>query len=300
VQVAEVREDSVAGVQLTAEIVGAATSASEKLRLPPASAPVMIAAASAVMLPAVAVNVAAVAPAGTTTVAGTATAAWLDAAVTVLPPAGAGLDSDTVQRAVPPEETVCGLHASADRLAGAQSVSPVDTDAPFRVAVMTAGPSPVTRPALQVKLAETEPAGTTAEGGTLTAAWFVERATETPPAGAGWGNVTVQFAVEEEDRSVGVQLSEETTAEAAKASENDLALPFSVAVSSAFPPAVIAPAAAENVPEAVPSGTAIAAGTVTAGLSLLMETLAPPPAAGLLSVTVQLAAAAEFRTAGVQ
>lgn len=254
--------------------------------------------ASALTLPAVAVNVVVLAPAGTATVPGADTAASLDAIVTVLPPAGAALDSVTVQSAVPPEDRLSGLHASADRVAGPRSVRAVDTEEPFKLAVTTAEPSAEIKPALAVKLPETEFAQRSTVAGTLTAALLDESAMETPPGGAGWGKVTVQLAVEEEDSTVGVQLNEDTTAEAVKASENDLVLPFSVAVSTAAPSAVIVPALAENVAEVDPAGTVIAAGTVTAGLSLLREMPAPAAAAGLVSVTVQLAAAAELRDAG--
>jgi hypothetical protein len=64
-------------------------------------------------VPAVAVKLAEVAPAGTVTEAGTDRAELLDESVTVAPPAGAACDSVTAQVEVPPEVTVVGVHCAA-------------------------------------------------------------------------------------------------------------------------------------------------------------------------------------------
>jgi hypothetical protein len=66
-------------------------------------------------LPAVAVNVAVLEPAGTMTAAGTASAARLLESVTVAPPVATGCDIVTVHVAVPPGVRVDGVHVTEVR-----------------------------------------------------------------------------------------------------------------------------------------------------------------------------------------
>jgi hypothetical protein len=65
-------------------------------------------------------------------------------------------------------------------------------------------------PATAVKVDEAEFAGMATEAGTDKTAWFEERATETPFAGAGPESVTVQSALVFAVRLVGEQLSDES------------------------------------------------------------------------------------------
>jgi hypothetical protein len=73
------------------------------------------------MLPAVAVNVAELAPAGTVAVAGTVNPSVLLESETDAPPAPAVLDSVAVQVDVPPEARLVGVHDSRLRVTGAIS-----------------------------------------------------------------------------------------------------------------------------------------------------------------------------------
>jgi hypothetical protein len=89
----------------------------------------------AVTVPAVALKVVLVKPAGTVTDAGTVRAALLAPNDTTCPPVGAALFWLTVQVLDAPEFTVDGEQASADNTAGATRVRLAVCDPPFRVAV---------------------------------------------------------------------------------------------------------------------------------------------------------------------
>ena len=82
--------------------------------------------------PAVAVNVALEAPAGTVAEAGTVTKALFDDSATIAPPANAGNSSVTVQVELPPDATLAGEHCNADTvMTGGASVSDVDAEVPL-------------------------------------------------------------------------------------------------------------------------------------------------------------------------
>ena len=59
-------------------------------------------------------------------------------------------------------------------------------------------------PAVAVKFADEDPAGTITEADTLTIGLLLESDTIAPPAGAGWAKVTVQVEVLDEFRLVGL------------------------------------------------------------------------------------------------
>ena len=67
-----------------------------------------------------------------------------------------------------------------------------------------------------VKVADVETAATVTEGATVSDALEFERATLAPPAGAGCVSVTVQVLEELAPMPVGLQASDETSADAAR------------------------------------------------------------------------------------
>jgi hypothetical protein len=145
----------------------------------------------------VTVNDTLVAPAGTTTVAGTVAAAGLpDPNVTVRPPVGAALAIFTVP--------VTGLPPtieSADRpmlvTAGGRTVilNPTDVNPVFRAAIVTFVLA-ATVPVFVVRLADVVPAGIVIEAGTAARVVLLDvRFTTNPPIGAGLSRVTVPVPV---------------------------------------------------------------------------------------------------------
>jgi hypothetical protein len=134
---------------------------------------------------AVAVNVADDAAEGTVTEAGTGNAAVLvDESVATLPPAGAGCVSVTVQVVSVPEVTLAGTHATEETLALGVTVTSAELLSP-RVAVRVTVWDVATEPAVTVKAADIDVAGTATEPGTgIAVALLEESATTLPPAGA--------------------------------------------------------------------------------------------------------------------
>jgi hypothetical protein len=101
VQVEEPPGVRLAGEQLSDDSAAGAVRFSEKVREPPLSEAVMVAAASAATVAAVAVNPPEVDPAATVTEAGTLSEALLSERATETPPAGAAALSVTVHELVP-------------------------------------------------------------------------------------------------------------------------------------------------------------------------------------------------------
>ena len=117
VQVAVVFEARLAGEHWSDETLaaacGGATVIEAVLELPLSEA-VIVAVTLAVTVPVVAVNVAVLEPAGTSTEAETATALLPLDSPTEEPPAGAACDSVTVQLEVPPDVTAVGEHCKEE------------------------------------------------------------------------------------------------------------------------------------------------------------------------------------------
>ena len=86
---------------------------------------------------------------------------------------------------------------------------------PFNDAVTIAVWLVGTVPALALKLAAEDPAGTITDAGMLMAVLLLESATEEPPAGAAFDTVTVQAEVPPEATLVGVHCRLETVTDGA-------------------------------------------------------------------------------------
>jgi hypothetical protein len=92
----------------------------------------------AIVAAAVALKIAAVAPAATVTVPGTVSKALLLASVTVEPPAGAVCVSVTVQLLTAPCPRLVGVHATPDTCTGASKLIVAVCELPPSVAVTVA------------------------------------------------------------------------------------------------------------------------------------------------------------------
>jgi hypothetical protein len=136
-------------------------------------------------VPAVAVNIAEVAVAGTVTDAGTGSAVVLfEASVTVLPPVGAGKVRVTVHVVEPPGLRLVGLQTS-DETAGFGVTVTVAVVLPPSVAVWVTVCDVATEPAVAVNVVEVVVAGTVTDTGTGRAVvLFEESVTVLPPVGA--------------------------------------------------------------------------------------------------------------------
>jgi len=96
---------------------------------------VTVALPSGVIVPAVAVNVAAVELAATVTEAGTVNVALFDDNATLTPPAGAACDTVTVQFVLALDVIVEAAHCREDTLTGSCRVSVAGTENPLSEAV---------------------------------------------------------------------------------------------------------------------------------------------------------------------
>jgi hypothetical protein len=140
----------------------------------------------------------------------------------------------------------------------------------------------VTEPAVAVKVAVVEPAGTVTEAGTVRAALLSLRLTAVPPVEAARDRVTVHEEVAPDETDVGEHCRLEIVrlAGGVTVSENVLEEPLRVAVE------VTEPAVAVNAAAVEPAGTVTDAGTVKAELLSVTATVVPPVGAARESVTV--------------
>ena len=161
---------------------------------------------------AVATNVAVVADAGTVTEAGTETTeVTLLERVTLEPPAGAALESVTVQVVVEEAGRLVPAHCRELSVTMVSAVTVIVTGllVPLREDVITEVWSEETAAAVAVKVAEEAAAGTVTEEGTVnTEVTLLERATLEPPAGAALESVMVQVVVDDADTVVLVHCRE--------------------------------------------------------------------------------------------
>ena len=300
VQALVAAEPKVVGLQVTEASATGADKVNETVGEALPRVAVSTAVPFALMVPAVAVKLAEVAPATTVTVAGTLRAGLLLDSPTLVPPAGAALVRVTVQALVAAEPKVVGLQVTEASATGADKVNETVGEALPRVAVSTAVPFALMVPAVAVKLAEVAPATTVTVAGTLRAGLLLDSPTLVPPAGAALVRVTVQALVAAEPKVVGLQVTEASATGADKVNETvGEALPR-VAVSTAVPFALMVPAVAVKLAEVAPATTVTVAGTLRAGLLLDSPTLVPPAGAALVRVTVQALVAAEPKVVGVQ
>ena len=160
--------------------------------------------------PAIAVNVAVVAPAMAVTDAGTETFALLELSAMDAPEDGTGLVKVTIQEDVPPEFSDAGLQLNAETWESVASVREAEAVPPFSEAVIWAEPSVVNDPAVAVKLAVVAAAAAKTDAGTETLALFEVSAIEAPELGAGWLRVTTHAEAPPGFSEDGVQLKAET------------------------------------------------------------------------------------------
>ena len=156
---------------------------------------VIIAEAEEVMTVVLAVNAALVVAAATVTDAGTVKIPLLEERETVVAPDGALPDNAIVQVVLAFEARLDAAHCSEDSVKGACKLMVVVAEPPLRVAVMVALPFDVTVPAVAVKLAVDEFAGTDTEAGTVNAALFDDSDTVVLPLAVEFDKVTVQALV---------------------------------------------------------------------------------------------------------
>jgi hypothetical protein len=161
-----------------------------------------------VMVPAVAVKFADVAPDATVAVGGTVNAARLLESETVIPPVPAACESVTVHAAIPPALRLEGLHETRLTVVGATSSTEDVCMLPLYVAVTTAVWLVEIAPAVAVKPAELEPLDTVTDPGTLRAATLLFRVTAPPPAPAAVDSVTTQDEAPPEPSVAGVHTSD--------------------------------------------------------------------------------------------
>jgi hypothetical protein len=154
--------------------------------------------------------------------------------------------------------------------------------------------------AAAVNWALVEPAGTRTVAGTVSAGASLDSETDAPPLPAVLDSDTVQVEVVPEVRLLGVHWTRVTIAGDNNAIEVLCETPPWVAVMTAIWSVAMDPAVAVKLALVAAAGTDTAAGTVNTGLLLASNTLTPPAAAGVESVTVQDAVEPELRLPGEQ
>ena len=159
-------EPRVVGLHVTEANANGADKVNETVCVALPRVAVSSAVPSEVIVPAVALKLAEVAPANTVTATGTPKTALLLVSPTLVPPEGAALVRLTLHALVAPEAKVVGVHATEASATGADKVNGTVWEALPRVAVSTAVASNVIVPAVALKLAEVLPAGTVTAAGT--------------------------------------------------------------------------------------------------------------------------------------
>ncbi len=234
-----------------------------------------------------AVKVAAVAPAGTVTLAGTVTATLFVVNVTTAPPAGAIPFSVTVPVELLPPSTLFGLIATDESDGGftvrivVRVVAPSVAEIVTEVAVVTAD-------VVIVNVAVVAPAATVTDAGTFAAVLSSEMATLIPPAGAAADRVTVPVEFTPPITVAG-DLETDCSVTAGgftvKAAVRWLA-ELSLAVMVTIVGLATALTVTANVALVAPEATVTFAGTVAAALLDDSVRIAPPVGAAPLIVTV--------------
>jgi hypothetical protein len=207
VHVALAADNRVVGEQTRDEMVRVGTErAMEAVFELAFKAAVTVAVEAEVMVPAVAVKVALVAPAAIVIEAGTVRPALLSDTATVLL-ADEALLRVTVQVLLPPDDRVAGVQARDEMVGLVERAIEAVLELPFRAAVTTAVVAEVMVPAVAAKVPLTAPAGMATDAGTASATLSLESATATPPAGAEPLRVAVQVAAPGVGSVDGVQVN---------------------------------------------------------------------------------------------
>ena len=159
---------------------------------------------------AVALNVAAVAPAVTVTVAGTVSKALLLASITVEPPVGAVCVNVTVQVLTVLCPKFAGLHTTPDTSTGARrlivAARELDPSVAVTVALWLLG---IEAAAVALNVAVVAPAVTATVAGTVSSALLLASVTDAPPVNAGCVVVSVQLLTALCPRLMGLQATPE-------------------------------------------------------------------------------------------
>jgi len=289
----------VVGVQAREDSVGSGTSVRVKVFETPCQAAVSTAGVLVATRTAVAVKAAVVDPARTVTDAGAVSFVLLLETATTAPPAGAIPMRVTLQEEVPGVETAAGVHANALSMAGTTVIVEVASPPP-PLAVIVAAVLTVTEPACAVKVALVASAETVTEAGTVTAEWLLESPTTRPPVSAVFVRVTVHRLEDPAGTLLGTHATEETLAGDSRVSENVLAEPFRVAVTTAVVLFATTDAVTLNWALLRVWPTLTEAGTLKLALSSLTVTVRPPVGAGAVRLTVQVASPGVRIVAGAQ
>jgi len=260
----------------------------------------MVALPLALIVPAFAVKVPLVDMAGIVMDAGTVKVELFEARETVVLPLAAAFVNVTVQVLFAPEANVAGEHCTDDRLTGACSVTLAEEDAPFRVAVMVALAFDATVPAVAMKAAEVELAGTETEAGIARVPSFEDSETVVAPLAVELDSVTVQVLLAPEVNVEGEHCTDDRLTAACSTMLAVEDAPFRVAEMVALPLDAMVPAVAEKFAEVELAGTDTEAGTVRAPLFEDSATVVAPLAVELDSVTVQVLFAPEASVEGEQ
>ena len=150
-------------------------------------------------------------PAATVTEAGVDKTALLSESATTIPPVGEALFSVTVHVLTPPDWSVAGLHINpVGRTAGKSFSEKVAKD-PLRPAETDAVVAVATAEVGATNVAVLLPAATVTEAGVVTEVLLSDRATTTPPAGAGPVKVTVHVDGDPPVTDAGLQLKADTS-----------------------------------------------------------------------------------------
>lgn len=204
---------------------------------------------------------------------------------TVIPPAGAARVRLTVPVEEDPPTTDVGLSETLESAAAGVIVSAPVLVTPLSAALIVAVAVVVTAKVVTGNVAVVSPAATPTEAGTVAFELLLERATVTPPEGAGPVSVTVPVDADPPTTEVG--FSDTLTGAIAGRIVRTAVLvtPFWVAEIVEFVAEVTDVVVTVKFAVALPAATVTLAGTVAA---LLLEsvTLIPPAGAGPLSVTV--------------
>jgi hypothetical protein len=232
-------------------------------------------------------NVAAVSPCGTVTVAGTVAAGLSLERLTTKPPESAGFTRVTAPVDVVPPATEVGVTESVDSAGGGLTVRSDVTSTLPAEAVIVAVCSEPTVVVVTEKGAVVAPCATVTLAGTDAAALLLERFTTKPPERAGSVSVTVPFDCDPATTEVGLsEIAERATPGGFSVSAAVRTVEASVAVMVAVVLAPTDEVVVVKVAVVAPAGTFTEAGTTADPLELESDTVFPPAGAGPVSATV--------------
>jgi hypothetical protein len=251
-------------------------------------------------VPAVAENLAVVAPEAMVTEAGAVSNWLLLETETARPPVGAAALAVTVHVLTAPEDKDSGEHVRrltvtvAAKLIQALTVTPLAVAVTVAVLLLGIVPAETRKPAVLL------PAGTVTEAGVDNSALLSARVTTIPPVGAAVFRVTVQVPTPPDWRVVGLQVSPVGRIAGKSPREKLAEDPFRLAVMVAVVAVTTAEVVAANEAVALPAATVTEAGVVTWALLSDSVTSAPPAGAAPVKVTVHVDVTPPVTVAGLQ